>query len=266
MAGRLIYVTYADGRFVGNFRSNAWAARVLGGAARTILFTRDDLEASPVYAPHRDVFDAPRGAGYWAWKPWAILRALDESQPGDVLLYQDCGFGLRYKLFLAPRELMALATARGFLAGVCCPQFGPNRRWNRKACLALMGCEGARFTEALVVQATLSLWTNIPQARAFLQEWLRWCLTHDAVRDAQPEEYAGESADFVTHRHDQAILTNLAVLRDAPVIDPLPATLDFEKSAAMLELDLRARKGGGAAVLLRLISGAARWRRGGTGV
>ena len=256
MTGRLIYVTYADGAYLRNFRGAAWAARVLGGAAKTLLFTRDDLTASAIYAPHRDVFDAPRGAGYWAWKPWVILQALDECQPGDVVFYQDCGFGLRYKLFLRPRELMALARARGFLAGVRCPQ------WNRAACMALMGCEGARFGDAPVVQATLSFWTNTPETRAFLEEWLHWCLNLEAIRDALPEEYAGESGDFVTHRHDQAILTNLAVLHDAPVIDPLPVTLDFEKSAAMLELDLRARKGRIATMLLRAIAGVAQWRRG----
>ena len=259
---RLIYVTYADGRYLGNFRGNAWAVRVLGGAAKALLFTREDLTASAIYGPHRDVFDAPRGAGYWAWKPWAILRALDECQPGDVLFYQDCGFGLRYKLFLRPRALMAMAEERGFLAGVRCPQYGANRRWNRKACGALMGCEGARFADVPSLQATLSFWTDTPRARAFLEEWLHWCLNLEAIRDARPDERALEVEDFVEHRHDQAIITNLAILRDAPVIDCLPETLGFEKSAAMLEMDRRARRGGGAAILLRLLAAAGRWRRG----
>lgn len=252
--GELVYATYADGIFVGNYASNAWFFRWFGGARRTLFFSRRDLEASPIYAPHRNIFDAKRGAGYYAWKPWAILQAMDASGPDDVIFYLDCGKAYRYKMFLRPRELVAFAHERGFLAGVHCPQYGPNRRWNRRQCREIMGCTDARFETATTVEAVVSIWPNTAESRSFVETWLSYCLNYDAIRDASPDEIADEAADFIEHRYDQAVLTNLATLRDAPVLDVLPETLPFAKSATLLEIELRARNNLLYAMLHRAIT------------
>lgn len=260
---RLVYVTYADGAFTKNLRWNGFFARWLGGASRTLLLTRADLVHSPLYAGHRDVFDAPRGAGYWAWKPWAILEAMRQSGPDDVIFYQDCGFGFRYKTFLRPTRLMAMTREQGFLAGVVCPQYGINRQWNRAACRKMMGCLGNETVEqAPTVQATLSFWTNTPRARAFVQEWLDWCLQLEAIRDATEEEIALEQPDFINHRHDQAILTNMTIMQDAPRITVAPGTLPFAKSVSMVEIDQRAKASRFFALLCRGLAWLGRKRRG----
>ena len=261
MADNLIFVTYADGAFEQNLASTAWFAKTFCKARRTLTLTRRDLEANAIYPPHRDVFDCARGAGSWAWKPWASLPAMDISQPGDIIFYQDCGFGPRYKQFLRPVKLMALARERGFLAGVRCPQYGPNRRWIRRRCLDIIGANQADVLDSITVQATLSFWTNTPAARAFVETWLAYCLNLEAIRDARPDEIVQEDADFVEHRHDQAILTCLVTLNHAPALDIEPTTLDFAKSATMLELDLRARENWFYAGVLGVITKAAQWRR-----
>lgn len=240
MAGQLVYVTYADGAFVGNYRPNAWFVRVLGGAGRTLFYARSDLEASPVYAAHRAIFDSARGAGLWAWKPWAILQAMEACGPDDVVFYHDCGFGLRYKLLLRPRRLISWAREHGFLAGVRAPQYGPNRKWNRAACRALMGGEEA-LAAVPTIEASVSFWPNTPAARAFVEQWLHWCLTWEAIRDARPDERGGEAPDFVAHRNDQSVLTNLVAMGNAPAYDPQPESQPFAKSVTVLELDLRSR-------------------------
>ena len=124
-----------------------------------------------------------------------------------------------------------------------------------------MGANRPDILDALTIQATLSFWSNTPAARAFVKEWLGYCLNFEAIRDATPAEMAGEDAAFIEHRHDQAILTNLASLHDAPVLDVATATLEFAKSASMIELDLRARDNWFYACLYGAITGAARLRR-----
>lgn len=261
MTGAIIYATYADGVYEANLRVNGWCARWLAGCRKIINLTRRDLEASPIYAAHRDVFDAPRGAGYWAWKPWAILTALDRAGPGDVVFYQDCGFGFRYKPLLPLRRLARLARSEGVIAGVRAPQYGPLRQWCRARCFSLMGCIGEPYDEAITVQATPSLWTDTPATRAFLEEWLGYCLMLDAIRDARDDERGDEATEFVEHRHDQAILSNLVVKWGAKVIDVAPATRPFLRSSAMVELDLWSRESKLAAALLHAITSLARVRR-----
>ena len=261
MAGRLIFVTYAAGAYARNLAPNGRFARHGLGADQVLLHTRQDLERDPLYAAHRDVFDAARGAGYWAWKPLFILRALEQAQPGDVVLYQDCGTGLRYKNVLRPRELLAMARARGMIAGVRTPQYGANRRWNRKACLASMGVDRPDWLEAATIEASVSLWPASAESREFVAAWLDWCLTLEAIRDARPDELAGEDPAFVEHRFDQSILTNLCLTRAAPVLEVNEATLPLAKSVTMLELDLRARRSGAWRLLYRAVTGLGAWRR-----
>jgi hypothetical protein len=105
-------------------------------------------------------------------------------------------------------------------------------------------CRPRRCGTVAKRQATLSFWTNTPQSRAFVEAWLHWCLQLDAIRDALPEEREHEAEDFVEHRHDQAILTNLAIVRGAYALAPREESLPFAKSASVLELDLRARDSG----------------------
>jgi hypothetical protein len=250
----LIYATYADGAFVRNFRTNAFFARHFMGADETRLFTRAELEASPLYAPHRSIFDAKRGAGYWAWKPWAILEALKAAQPGDVVLYQDCGRRLRYWSWLRPRELLAVAAERGFVAGVLSPQHGPNRRWNSAQCLEIMGCSDPWFLDQPVTEAVVSVWPVSERSMVFVSKWLEYCLKPDAIRDVAPEEIVHQAQGFVQHRYDQAILTNLVLKLDAPVLKPRAECLLFAKSVSVLELDLRANRSRIARVLLRILT------------
>lgn len=51
--GRIIFVTYPA-----NLARNGWWVRRFLRANKLILLTCSDLEADPVYAPHRAMFDA----------------------------------------------------------------------------------------------------------------------------------------------------------------------------------------------------------------
>jgi hypothetical protein len=250
----LIYATYADGAYVRNFRNNAFFARHFMGADEARLFTRAELEASPIYAPHRSIFDAKRGAGYWAWKPWAILEALKAARSGDVVLYQDCGHGLRYRSWLHPRELLAVAADRGFIAGVRSPQYGPNRRWNSARCLEIMGCNDPWFLDQPITEAVVSIWPVSERSMAFVSQWLEYCLKVDAIRAVAPEEVAQQAPGFVEHRNDQAILTNLVLKLNAPVLEPRASCLPLAKSVSVLELDLRANRSRITSAFLRVLT------------
>lgn len=261
-APRLAFVTYADGAFEQNIAPILTAARRVMRVERTFAFTRKDLEADPVYAPHRDVFDAPRGRGYWAWKPWAILKAFDACEPGDVLIYHDCGFGPRYRAFLRPTRLVELAVEHDFIAGVVRPDHGPNSRWIHRRCLEIIGEASPAWWDADIVEAVVSVWVVGKRSRAFLESWLRYCLDLEAIRDIRPEERADQRPDFVEHRYDQAVLTALAIRERAFVITPSAAAMPFAKSISMLELDQRAKRGGPARLALTLFSAALKlfWR------
>lgn len=258
---RLAFVTYADGAYERNIAPILASARRFMGAEKTFGFTRRDLEATDLYAAHREVFDAARGRGYWAWKPWAILKAFDACEPGDVLFYQDCGFGPRYRSFLRPTLLVAMALEHGFIAGVRRPDHGPNRRWVHRRCLEIVGEPTPAYMDAAIVEAVISIWVVSDRSRAFLEAWLRHCLDLEAIRDLPLNDQNEQAPEFIEHRYDQAVLSILTIRENAAVIDPSVDALPFSKSLSMLELDQRARSNGLARLVLRLFSSALKLRR-----
>lgn len=258
---RLIFVTYAAGAFARNLPVNGWFAKHFLRANEVILLRREDLEADPIYAPHRVVFDAARGAGYWAWKPWAIRRALASATDGDVVVYHDCGFGFRYKSLLYPRELLRLTRERGAIVGVRTGLYGSNRLWNHRECLRRTGAMTEAFLESPTIEASISFWRADAWSRGFVDAWLAACLDEEAIRDIRPDERSQQDPDFVEHRYDQAILTNLAVRHDAPVLTPSDGVLPFAKSISMLELDVRACHSRLHRAVRTALVGAASWRR-----
>jgi hypothetical protein len=111
------------------------------------------------------------------------------------------------------------------------------------------------------VEACLSLWPGTDQSRGFVARWLAWCLKLEAIRDANLGEQINEDSEFIEHRHDQAILTNLCLKEGAPVLEPQQASLPFAKSLTMLELDLRGRGSAAWRAVYRTVSGLGSIRR-----
>lgn len=49
------------------------------------------LKKSLFYRKNKNILNSFRGAGYWLWKPYVILEALNQIKEGDTLIYSDCG-------------------------------------------------------------------------------------------------------------------------------------------------------------------------------
>jgi len=54
-------------------------------------------EVHEIYESHKALFDAPRGCGYWAWKPLLLYYYALQYPPfygineGDIVVYADAG-------------------------------------------------------------------------------------------------------------------------------------------------------------------------------
>lgn len=174
---------------------------------------------------------AGRGLGYWAWKPRIILDFLTDAtgglvhpEDGDILIYADAGVE-----FIADvNEIITRMDQPLFLFGNnwehahwCkrdvvdeiwdypidlpppgfanfCPPMEPNdwkRGWD------LFGKQ---------VQASVILLRVSDFTRAFVKEWLDWCLFEGGRLIDDSPSRAPNHPEFREHRHDQAILTTMA--------------------------------------------------------
>jgi hypothetical protein len=196
-----------------------------GKVRRAFQFRQYDLEHLRDYEAHKDLFNAPRGPSYWAWKPAFINKLMGPDSfvydvlDGDILIYADVGVE-----FIAPVshiiDRMGHASSQDdiFL-------FGNNwehAHWcKRDVVEAIFSKETLpEYTHWTLpvdwgifgkqCQASVIFFRVSDYTRAFVAEWLKWCL-HEGGRliDDSPSQ-APNHPEFREHRHDQAILTTLA--------------------------------------------------------
>jgi len=168
---------------------------------------------------HQEILSQKKGAGYWLWKPEIIRETLERVEEGDFVFYVDSG-----NLIVGdPRPLFDLCArdARGVLLfdnrdGSQDGTPWRNQGWTKADCYLRMGCEGEKFRQGLKVNGSYILVRKCPSACAFVEEYLRWCQTDDLITDA-PSRLAPEPPDFRMHRHDQSILSLLAIRDGIPI-------------------------------------------------
>lgn len=180
------------------------------GAERLVRSAKDHFGHCTICGPEcldhfmrrHPIMRNPRGFGYWAWKPYIILKAL-RDRPGASVMYSD--------------SLVDLVSSPGPLFNLDADitlfdQEHVHGRFTRRDCLMLMGCDTPEARNGLTLNAAYCIFHDTFKAREFLTEWLEWCLNEQAIGDV-PSVLAPEHPEFVDHRHDQSILTNLALLR-----------------------------------------------------
>lgn len=157
------------------------------------------------YEKNKSILDQDKGAGYWLWKSYFIDRVLKNSNDGDIIVYTDAGVefvnDVQHLLSEMTHEIML---------------FGNGHRhgdWCKMDVLKAMNCE--KFKDKDQIQASCVIVYNSAESRSFIQEWLGWC-ERPAFIDDTPSYFTNDKS-FKEHRHDQAILTNLAYIYSLPL-------------------------------------------------
>jgi uncharacterized protein YndB with AHSA1/START domain len=173
-------------------------------------WTRDELQQTEFYAAHRQVLDLQRGSGYWLWKPFIIDDTLRQMAPGDLLMYSDAGIEIAADL--APlfalcgegRDIVLFANHYRKAANDC-------GTWTKRDCFALMDCDAPRFHDGPMVDASVVILEKTDRSLAFIRKWLSYACRPEVLTDAANIVALPNLPRFVEHRHDQSILSLLAI-------------------------------------------------------
>lgn len=156
-----------------------------------------------------DISLTERGSGFWAWKPFVILKALEAAAEGELVLY--CDAGRKYPYILLDTPLDPFVTwmdehKQDIMPGVSIPWNGPMSVWTKHDAFEETGVDGQNIRNASPIQASFSLWRNTKPTRTFVNEWLSWCVQRQLVSDDPSASAKSEAPDFKAHRHDQSLL------------------------------------------------------------
>lgn len=173
------------------------------GIEKTILYTDELLKKTSFYKRNKEVLDQPRGAGYWLWKPYVIYEVLKELDEGDILFYIDAG-----------AEIVSNVKP---LVDLCIQQKGVllfnainiNKFWTKRDCFVKMGCDREKYWEHPQFMGGYQVYEKNEFSLNFVKEVLKYSQLKGILDDSlsEKENFIG----FKEHRHDQSVLTNIAI-------------------------------------------------------
>jgi len=157
---------------------------------------------------HSELLSYRRGYGFWCWKPLVIKAALHGLGMMDFVVYADS----QIEFIADPSPLFEECTSAGGVLLFDQRREGHrNKTWTRRRCLEAMGADTEEYREGVQLNAAISVWSGTALARSVLREWQHWCDQLDVVGDGKPGDI--ERPEFRAHRHDQSILSLIAIGR-----------------------------------------------------
>jgi len=162
-----------------------------------------------------------RGLGFWAWKPLAVLYAIEFFQPKvSQILYADGGCWINSRA-QAQQRLDEWATSCQANGAITFSSGAGNsdRRLSKREAIDVLG-KGVELDE--VQRAGTVFMMNRDYAKDFSKEWWAWCQDSMLIND----DYDPSLQDpcFVEHRHDQSIFSLMSKSRGIPV---MPENIDI---------------------------------------
>ncbi len=208
--GKKILINYAD---PSGHRSdchiqqklNTLSGHKVGGFDTVINYGRKDIDAD-FYEKNRSIFAHKKGAGYWIWKPYIIVKTLKTLDEGDYLFYCDTDFHFVQSIDIlietldkANQNMMIFKHAYNWIL--------LEKHWTKRDLFIAMDCDNEKYTDTHQIQGGIHLWKKSDKSIKIAEEWLELVqnehlLTNESSILGKPE-YDG----FVEHRHDQSIFS-----------------------------------------------------------
>jgi hypothetical protein len=153
------------------------------------------LDLLELYPQH---FFNSKGFGWWLWKPYLIAKALNEMPADDYVIYLDATI----EVLKNPLELINSSK------DIILYNNGQSHHEYCKAeCYYSMGIYSG--LDQLQANAAIQIYKNTEATHTFLTDYFYACSNLILVNDECNEEM--QISKFKAHRHDQSILTNLAI-------------------------------------------------------
>jgi hypothetical protein len=165
-----------------------------------------------------------RGFGYWIWKPYIILKSLQEIPEGSILLYMDSGCHLNFygkKTFYDYIEKV-------YEKDILCIDTGlPEKNYTKGDVFHFFNVkDNKNITDSHQIAATVIFVKKTATIMSMIKTWLDVMENHFELVDDSPS-ISENCLEFIENRHDQSIFSILLKLNN---VIPLPASALFTKN------------------------------------
>ena len=187
-------VSYADGNEVFYQNQNALAQSALNRGIDFILnYRRCHIDAE-FYKKNQELLDEKYGAGYWLWKPYVILKTMENTPEGSIIVYADSGS--IFTRSLTP-ILKHLERYDGIFYRYNREVYGTiQSNLDHQVAQELGVSDNPEFDKSKPLWAGFMVFRNCKLTRDFIKHWLELC--------SKPNFIKGYGKGL--HMHDQSLL------------------------------------------------------------
>ena len=198
---KILLINYANKGFVNSRKEQKETALSIAGIHEVIEYNFDDIddEFKEECSQH---FSQSRGAGYWVWKPYLILKTLYTMNEGDILVYCDAGANFRGSI------LPSIEKMQGSIMLFYYDAHESEKKWTKKDIfLELNALENSDVLDIDHVESGFLILKKSSESIDFINKWLELCKNYHLVSDEPSNE--PNFPEFIENRHDQSLLSVL---------------------------------------------------------
>jgi hypothetical protein len=175
------------------------------GADLTFEYNDSWLKKTSFYKKNKKLLSKKRGAGYWVWKPYIILDAMKKLNKGDFIIYLDSGVevisDLKPLIDLTKKQKGILLFTNNL----------PNKVWTKRDCFVKMNCDSKKYWDSKQTIGGYQCYEVNYKSEEFVKKYLKYCQKSECVSDEGNILGKPNFKEFIENRHDQSVLTNLAI-------------------------------------------------------
>lgn len=198
----IIAVNYADENFKRAQKLNSKTAKQWG-SDRVIEYGPGDIDEA-FLRRNQEILSAPRGGGYYLWKPYIYRKAYDELGEDDYLVYIDSGAiyvnKIQYLIDCMEREQMSLMI-------FSLEQERIEKGNTKRDAFVLTGCDEAKYTDTPQSIGGYFVCKKAPEVEAYLDEVLQYAQDIRIISDKPNVMGLPNYEEFTDHRHDQSVIS-----------------------------------------------------------
>jgi hypothetical protein len=194
-------ITYGQGdAYVANERVLAESS--LDKCVDAVVMYRKEHIDEAFYEKNKAILDQPRGAGYWLWKPYFILKTLEQIPEGAILIYLDSGLKIVDSMDAIINRLNGYDML--FFDNIA----STHRKYTKRELLKFFDMDNNLVRDSGQINAAVMIFRNTKRSREFVNKWLWIGQIPGLIDDTSSKN---EHLDFLDNRHDQSIVSLLYI-------------------------------------------------------
>ena len=200
-------INYADKSHFHAQKINAFTGLQIAGFDEVIEYSIGDIDID-FKNKNSHILNQRRGAGYWIWKPYIILKTLNKISEEDILFYSDSG--VEFISSINPLVEICKKETQGLLIFNMEPiERNKEVLQTKKDAFILMNCNEDKYIESHPRIGSFSMWRKNDFTIKLAEEWLEYCQDERIVTDLPNQCGIPEDIRHENHRHDQSIFSLL---------------------------------------------------------